>query len=601
MKKIASLIILMVALICVLSSCNFDLIQRIKDGNWEIGGDLDLIKQSKESDRETDGEKEENPVPDDENPLGLVFFLKEDGTYAVEIGQAKYLSKIEIPTTYKGKAVTEIGHFQGYNFKEITIPNSVEVIDALAFANCSALTSIVLSESVTSIGMGAFYGCDSLESITLPFVGANKDGITNTHFGYIFGAALADINAPYLPASLKTVVITGGDNIGDYAFQHCGSLTNVMIYDSVVNIGEGAFYNCNALTNITLPNSVENIGRDAFFDCSALTSITLPFVGDKKENPTVTRFDYYFGNTVPASLKTVVLTGGSSIGENAFYGCINIENITIPDSVTSIGNASFRGCNSLTNIIIPNSVTSIGNFAFASCGSLMSIIIPDSVTSIGKSAFSNCISLTSITIPDSVTSIGYNTFFKCDSLECITLPFVGAIKDDYYNAHFGYIFGASSYSSNAGAVPASLKTVIVTGGTKIFERAFYNCDYLTSVTLPDSVVNLGEYVFAGCSELSNVVLGNSLLDIGLGAFYNCSSLASITIPKNIRRIDEMAFRYCDSLRSVTFENPNGWQQSSYSYSTFGEDISADDLSNLVTAARYLKSTYSSCYWFRTEQ
>ncbi|MBO5927558.1 MAG: leucine-rich repeat domain-containing protein, partial [Clostridia bacterium] len=97
---------------------------------------------------------------------------------------------------------------------------------------------------------------------------------------------------------------------------------------------------------------------------------------------------------VPSSLKTVVITGGTSIGSFAFSDCSSLTSVTIGDSVTSIGSSAFRNCTSLTSIVIPNSVTSIGSYAFSYCYSLTSIVIPDSVTSIGDYAFSYCYSLT---------------------------------------------------------------------------------------------------------------------------------------------------------------------------------------------------------------
>jgi hypothetical protein len=216
----------------------------------------------------------------------------------------------------------------------------------------------------------------------------------------------------------------------------------------VTAIGEKAFENCDSLKSITIPDSVRSIGTYAFRDCSSLASITLPFIGMSKEGTTNTHFGYIFGASsyetnkdyVPTSLKTVVITGGTSIGDWAFRDCRNLESITIPDSVTSIG-----------------------NYAFMSCSSLTSIAIGDGVTSIGGGAFSHCLNLMSIEIPDSVTSIGKFAFYYCTSLKSITLPFVGATKDGTTNTHFGYIFGADTYENNNSDVPNSLTTVKVTG------------------------------------------------------------------------------------------------------------------------------------------
>ena len=95
---------------------------------------------------------------------------------------------------------------------------------------------------VTSIAQGALKGCDLLEKLALPFIGENKDGSGETHFGYIF--ATHNSYPPYnryLPESLKEVIITGGKSIREEAFDNCYRLTNITIPDSVTSIGSSAF------------------------------------------------------------------------------------------------------------------------------------------------------------------------------------------------------------------------------------------------------------------------------------------------------------------------------------------------------------------------
>ena len=220
----------------------------------------------------------------------------------------------------------------------------------------------------------------------------------------------------------------------------------------VVEIAEQAFISNKSkyIVSVFIPNSVTKIGKGAFESCSSLTSITLPFVGESLEGTGNTLFGYIFGASsysdnddyIPTSLKEVIITGGTSIGDGAFYGCSSLTSVTIGNSVTSIGGGAFYGCSSLTSIVIPDSVTSIGYSAFCDCVSLTSIVISDSVTSIGDMAFSSCSSLTSIVIPDSVTSIGNSTFRGCSSL--------------------------------------------------------------TSIVIPDSVTRIGDYAFSGCSSLTSV-------------------------------------------------------------------------------------------------
>ena len=238
----------------------------------------------------------------------------------------------------------------GSSATSVEIPDEINGLPVVgikenAFENRSNLTSITIPDSVTRIGSYAFYECSGLTSIAIP------DSVTSI----------------------------GGD-----AFRECSNLTSVSIGNNVASIGAWAFDGCSGLTNITIPDSVTSIGSWAFSGCSGLTRITIPFVGEKADGAGATHFGYIFGASdysynndyVPKSLKEVIITGGTSIGDYAFRGCSGLTSVTIPDSVTSIGDWAFDGCSGLTSVTIPDSVTSIGDYAFDGCSGLTSIAIP---------------------------------------------------------------------------------------------------------------------------------------------------------------------------------------------------------------------------------
>ena len=154
-----------------------------------------------------------------------------------------------------------------------------------------------------------------------------------------------------------------------------------------------------------------------------------------------------------------------SIGDYAFNNCINLESITIPNSVTSIGDYAFLNCINLESITIPNSVTSIGHDAFYGCDKLASVTLPNSVKSIGAAAFEHCESLASVTIPNSVTSIEKSAFANCKNLEKVNSKLANpfAISDE--------TFDSDTYSKATLYVPkGSVAQYKATDGWKNFKN-----------------------------------------------------------------------------------------------------------------------------------
>ena len=187
------------------------------------------------------------------------------------------------------------------------------------------------------------------------------------------------------------------------------------------------------------------------------------------------------------------------------------------------------------------------------------IVIPDTykgkaVTEIADEALKNCEVLTSIIIPESVTRIGASAFSGCTGLTSITLPFIGETEDAKINTHLGYIFGASSYSFNESCVPPSLKSVTISGSTRIPARAFDKCVNLTNVEIGDSVTSIGDYAFYNCVGLTRVKFGEGVTIIGVSAFEDCTGLTSLKIPSGVMLIDSYAFYNCKGLMSVEIPN-----------------------------------------------
>ncbi len=254
----------------------------------------------------------------------------------------------------------------------------------------------------------------------------------------------------------------------------------------------------------------------------------------------------------------------TTIGNSAFWNCVSLTSVTIPDSVTTIGWEAFCNCNRLTSVTIPDSVTTIGVAAFYYCRSLTSITIPDSVTEIGGGVFGFCDSLTSVTIPDSVTTIGEAVCVYCSSLQEFKGKFASEdgrclIIDGVLNSfapagltEYTIPDSVTSIGYSAFEGCSSLTSVTIPNSvTTIGERAFYDCRSLTSVTIPDSVTSIREETFRACISLKSVTIPDSVTTIGDAAFNSCLSLKSVTIPDSVTTIEERVFYDCTSLTSVT--------------------------------------------------
>ena len=413
-------------------------------------------------------------------------------TALTEIGEKAFeycssLTSIDIPGS-----VETIGPraFRGCKgFVTMVIPNGVKNLGAGVFRECTNLAFVSFPGSVTSIGIEFFKDCPALEALTVDDNNATFESPQGSN-------AIIEKASKTLVLGCKTTVVPADvEHIGEYAFINCTGLTSIVFPDGLTSIELKAFQSCTALTSITLPANVSSIGKDAFSVCSGLTYITAlretPAELSKSVFPTTSNITLY----VPAGCKDayqtawgtfkeiVELTDGASFVVSYPFGNITYKILSNTDLTCEVSYSwSLTG-----EVVIPSSVNGyrvigIGALAFEEEEDFTSIVIPSSITYMRDRAFRR-------TYPESV--------YISDLEAWCNIDFDGTISNP--------INGCNLYVN--GELVTDL--VIPNSITAIKPYAFCYCKSITSVTLHENVVSIGEAAFAGISGLTSVTVGAS--------------------------------------------------------------------------------------------
>ena len=517
---------------------------------------------------------------------------------------------------------TELSVNRSYSDKysgTIVIPESVEYggntysvtsISENAFRDCSGLTSVSIPNSVTSIGESAFSGCTDLTSITIPnsvtYIGqyafSGTAWYNNLPDGLVYAGKVAYKYKGEIPANTHITIDEGTTCITKYAFYECSGLTSVTLPNSLTYIGDNAFNSC-GLSSVVIPDNVKTIGEHAFFSCSSLTSVTIGCGVTLIEDDAFAScnnltsvyisdlaawckirfyYEYDLHNSNPLR-----------IAHHLYLNGVEIEDLTIPNSVTSIGRYAFSGCSGLISVTIPNSVTSIGGAAFGNCTNMTDVYCyAKDVPNTGDNAFDGTPTETSILhVPASAVEAyraawpwsDFKEIVPLDDTPLIDNGIIFALKDDGTLEVVGLEAGVTTVDI--------LETVTIDGTeyqvTSIGTRAFEGRDDIEYLSIPWSVKSIGEYAFIDCGSSMTVniadpeswckmELGNEhssplssagkvlvhdietdqidipegVNSIGNYIFYQCRCIKTLTIPGSVATIGSSAFEDCTSLSSV---------------------------------------------------
>ncbi|MBQ6729638.1 MAG: leucine-rich repeat domain-containing protein [Bacteroidales bacterium] len=446
--------------------------------------------------------------------------------------------------------VTQIGHmaFAGCSglTGHLTIPATVETINAGAFQNCSGFTGdLVIPNSVTLLLGRAFWNCTGFDGhLTL-----------SNSISKIYGCTFCGCSG----LSGTLVIPTSVKEIAAQAFTSCGFTGTLVIPNSVIRIcvdydytyeGYGSFQNCKGFTDLKLPNTISIIGDYCFAQCTGLSG------------------------------ELVIPEGVTELWNHAFWSCNNLTSVKFPNSLTGIGYAAFEYCESLTGTLdIPLTVTKIYGLAFSYCQNINAINLHSGIQLSGRYIFDHCSSLTEITIPEGWDGTGLGTFSNCSSLTKVSLPeSMKAIESECFKE----CINLSEIN-------------LPQGVTSIGIKAFSHCVSLFSgeLIIPDSVERIEAFALDSCIGITRIVLGQSINFVAEPAFKN-THLKSLVIkamtPPELKYITNQSylpldlpiFVPCSTLEA--YQNAEGWSEFINMHESLNEFlsvVSADETAGMV--------------------
>lgn len=515
----------------------------IKD--MDVTAESDKITDWEDEDNEGDAENEVATIPNNQ-----IWYTSSDGNIITNYNTSAFGINIKSNVYENGKGI-------------ITFDNDLTTIGTNAFNFCSSLINITIPNSVDSIGPGAFAGCLSLKEFKGKYA---SDG----------GRCLVKNN----------VILSYADASG----------SEFTIPENVTTIAAGSFIGCSSLETITIPNSVKTIQPMAFI-CPNLKTINGKYASEDSRCYII---DGKLCMIAPAGLTEYTIPDNvETIAAYSFNGGFRLQSVTIPNSVTTIENYAFESCPALTSVFCkaeapPAAVNPwesnnwslgyvaddckiyvpvgycdqyrkasrwnnyaedivafdydkgeivISNNIIYYTSSDGKIVEPYEKDAFGSKIISNTYEngLGMIKFEGDVISIGLNAFKFCNKLTSITIPnsVIEVESIAFYDCYNLKEF-KGRYASDDGSC------LIIDGMLAAYAEASG-----TEYHIPNNVTVIGGHVFDGFSNLEQIEIPNGVKTIGYGAFQSCQSLTSITIPNSVTEIKSQAFFWCFNLTNVT--------------------------------------------------
>ncbi len=289
-----------------------------------------------------------------------------------EIGAYAFYKCPRLEEIHFGGDLTSIGEYafaSNVRLKSFEFDRTLTVVGEYAFDNCVKLSGVDLSW-LTSIGRGAFHGCE---------------GITS--------------------ANLKSL----GYSLADNVFAGCTGLRDIQLNDSITFIGKNAL-SVTAITEIDLPEGLDYIGNSAFAGCKSLKSVAF--------NSKLERIEYMAFYLCESLLSIELPESLVFIGSSAFDSCRSLGRVRMGNAVHTIEGAAFRGCTYLNDITLSTGLREVTEEMLSSTA-IVDIEIPEGISKIGDSAFYSCSNLETVVLPGGIKSIGSYAFSGCEKIRSV--------------------------------------------------------------------------------------------------------------------------------------------------------------------------------------
>ena len=423
----------------------------------------------------------------DDGILNYVILNDYEQTAGVSSPAVKGLKgSVTVPetVTYKGREFRVVSLedfcFSGADISEIILPDTISHLGEEIFAQCSLLESANIPASAREVPVSAFENCTSLQTVTIPAY-----SVMTVRERAFFGCT-----------SLKTAYIPDGVySLEEFCFAESG-IASVRLPETLTTLETGVFSGCESLKSVRIPSQTEIIPQRAFSGCTALESVE-------------------FADGIILAV----------IDEGAFKYCESLKNIDIPDSVYGISGEAFMYCSALERLEIPYKVQTLYPDTFSGCESMKEIILPAELSSvIDGSFFSGCVSLESISISQK------NKIYRTeDGVLYGELDFSQMTSDPD-----SILFGRSGVLSLIRYPAAKKGSYTVQKGTEvIFYSAFSETVYLTSLTIPESVIYFESRVFFYSAPMDIIFLSRTPPVFSYNTFMQVSCSLYVPDPKSV--------------------------------------------------------------------